>query len=146
MQPLFRALIAIITVALITPLNGILRASDGCFTIVVGKDASVDGSVIMAHNEDDAPPQLVNHYKVVRQHRDEGEVIQLLKGGTQERYAPFDFGYIQSEIPGLKFSDSFINEKGVCITSDACRSREGNPELTDGGITKTLRLSLLPLK
>ncbi len=34
---------------------------EGCFTIVVGKDASADGYVIMAHNEDDGPPQVANY-------------------------------------------------------------------------------------
>jgi hypothetical protein len=34
---------------------------EGCFSIVVDKDASVDGYVIMAHNEDDSQPQIVNH-------------------------------------------------------------------------------------
>jgi len=37
---------------------------EGCFSIVVGREASVDGYVIMAHNEDDAPPQIVNHHKI----------------------------------------------------------------------------------
>jgi hypothetical protein len=34
---------------------------EGCFTIVAGKDGSADGYVIMAHNEDDGPPQVVNY-------------------------------------------------------------------------------------
>jgi hypothetical protein len=33
----------------------------GCFSIVAGKEVSVDGYVIMAHNEDDTAPQSVNH-------------------------------------------------------------------------------------
>jgi hypothetical protein len=37
---------------------------EGCFSIVVGKNASVDGYVIMAHNEDDPSPQIVNHHKI----------------------------------------------------------------------------------
>jgi len=39
---------------------------DACYSIVVGKKASVDGCVLMAHNEDDGPPQIVNHHKIPR--------------------------------------------------------------------------------
>ena len=37
-----------------------------CFSMLVGKNASVDGSVMFAHNEDDSGEQLVNYYKVQR--------------------------------------------------------------------------------
>ena len=48
-----------------------------CFTIVAGKDATVDGSVIIAHNEDDSPPQVVNHYKISRIKHEATEKIKL---------------------------------------------------------------------
>ena len=35
-----------------------------CFSILVGKNVSVDGSVLFAHNEDDSGINLVNWYKV----------------------------------------------------------------------------------
>ena len=54
---------------------------DGCFSIVVGKEASVDGYVIIAHNEDDFPPQIVNHHKIPRQKHSPGEKVNLLNGG-----------------------------------------------------------------
>ena len=37
---------------------------NACYYIVVGKKASADRCVIMAHNEDDGPPQIVNHHKI----------------------------------------------------------------------------------
>jgi len=119
-------------------ISGYCYAGEGCFTIVVGRDASVDGSVIMAHNEDDSPPQVVNHYKVPRQKYEDGETFKLLAGGEIPQI-PSTLSYIWSEMPGLRFSDSFLNEAGVCVTSDNCPSREDNPEITDGGITKMLR-------
>ncbi len=111
---------------------------EGCFTIVVGKDASADGYVIMAHNEDDGPPQIVNHHKVPRRKHSADEKVQLLGGGEYEQAAE-TWSYIWSEMPELRFSDSYLNEWGVCVASDNCPSREDNPELTDGGISYWLR-------
>ena len=44
----------------------ITSPSPACFSIVVGKDASADGCVLVAHNEDDNPPQIVNHSRLQR--------------------------------------------------------------------------------
>ena len=109
-----------------------------CFTIVVGKDASENGYVMMAHNEDDGPPQVVNHYKMPRKTYPAGEKYTLIGGGQIDQ-VPETWSYIWSEMPGLLFSDSFLNEWGVCVTSDNCPSREDKPELSDGGITWDLR-------
>jgi len=124
----------LVTLCIVTVAIG----QQGCFTIVVGSEASADGSVIMAHNEDDSPPQVVNHYKVPRKHYEAGELIHLMDGGTLPQ-TPMTLSYIWAEMPGMRFSDSFLNEKGVCITSDNCPSREDQPELIEGGITKMLR-------
>jgi dipeptidase len=113
-------------------------ADQNCFTIVVGKEASADGWVIMAHNEDDAAPQAVNHLKVPPGDGAVRETVTLYNGG-QITFSGERLGYFHAELPGMLFSDSFLKEKGVCITSDACPSREDQPVLTDGGITKKLR-------
>ncbi len=111
---------------------------EGCFSIVAGKDASVDGYVIMAHNEDDTIPQIVNHHKIPRRKHAPGEKVKLLNGG-QLNQVEQTWAYIWSEMPGMLFSDSYINEWGVSITSDNCPSREDKPEITDGGIGYMLR-------
>ena len=110
----------------------------GCFSIVVGKDASVDGYVIMAHNEDDSQPQIVNHHKVPRRKHSPGEKVKLLNGGRLNQLEQ-TWGYIWSEMPGMLFSDGYINEWGVSIKSDMCPSREDKPQITDGGIGYMLR-------
>lgn len=112
--------------------------AEGCYAIIVGKEASVDGSVILAHNEDDGPPQVVNHHKVPRMNHPPGAEVTLINGGKLDQVEQ-TWSYLWSEMPGLLFSDSYLNEWGVCITSDACRSREDKPVLTDGGISYMLR-------
>jgi dipeptidase len=123
---------------LVSPILLQAASDDGCFGVVVGKDASVDGYVIMAHNEDDSPPQIVNHHKVPRLKHYPGEKVELLGGGELEQ-VELTWSYIWSEMPKMTFSDSYLNEWGVCIASDNCPSREDNPDITDGGISYMLR-------
>ncbi len=114
------------------------RPCRACFSIVVGKKASTDGCVIFAHNEDDAGPQIVNHHKVPRRSYPVGAKVSLRNGGSLEQ-VPQTWAYLWSQMPGLLFSDSYVNEWGVSIASDGCPSREDKPELTDGGISYMLR-------
>lgn len=109
-----------------------------CFSIVVGKEASADGYVIMAHNEDDSPPQIVNHHKIPRRSYQPGDKVTLRNGGQLDQ-VEHTWAYLWSEMPGMLFSDSYINEWGVSVTSDNCPSREDKPRITDGGIGYMLR-------
>jgi dipeptidase len=111
---------------------------EGCFVVVAGKEASADGCVIMAHNEDDDLPQIVNHYKVPRKKHAPGEKVRLRNGGQLDQVEE-TWSYIWSQMPGVFFSDGYINEWGVSIKSDMCPSREDKPEITDGGIGYMLR-------
>ena len=109
-----------------------------CFTMVAGQDATADGSVIIAHNEDDHGKNLVNWFRVPRKRHEPGETITL-STGAEVPQVETTYGYIWLEMPGMKFADSYMNEHGVVIASNACASREDNPELTDGGIGYWLR-------
>ncbi len=109
-----------------------------CYTIMVGKEASDDGSVLFAHIEDDFGKQLVNWYIKKAEVYHEGEQIELKNGGLfaqVEKTAKM----LWLEIPGMDFSDSYLNEYGVCIASNSCSSREKDPDITDGGISYRLR-------
>ncbi|GAB4330643.1 MAG: hypothetical protein Kow00127_22750 [Bacteroidales bacterium] len=112
-----------------------------CFSVLVGKEASADGSVMLAHNEDDWGERLVNWYKVPGSQNKAGETYTLKRGGIMERPATtWSFWWL--EMPEMEFSDSYVNEWGVTIVSDACLSREDQPELTDGGIGYWLRRAM----
>ena len=118
-----------------------LRAGDdglNCFTVVAGKEASADGSVLLAHNEDDSGRLLLNIHKVPAQEHRRSEVFTL-KSGASLPHAGTIPGLLWLEIPGSDFADSYVNEFGVAVTSDACLSREDKGELSEGGIGYSLR-------
>ncbi|MCK4677467.1 MAG: C69 family dipeptidase [Bacteroidales bacterium] len=112
--------------------------SFNCFSILVGKEASKDGSVLFAHNEDDYGTRIVNWYKVPEKNHGLEETILLKNGGEIDQVTK-TFSYLWLEMPEMEFSDGFMNEFGVTIASDACRSKEDNPALVDGGIGYGLR-------
>ena len=109
-----------------------------CFTVLVGTGASADGSLLLAHNEDDSGRLLVNIHKVPALEHRPGDVF-LLKGGTTLPRTTNAPGLLWLEIPESDFADSYVNEFGVALTSDSCHSREDRAELTEGGIGFSLR-------
>jgi len=110
-----------------------------CFTILIGKEATQDDSVMLAHNEDDWGDRVVNWYKVPRQIQTFTNDSIVLKRGNKMAQVPKTNAYLWLEIPELEFSDSYMNEYGVVVTSNACKSREDKPEIENGGIGYWLR-------
>ncbi len=134
----FSVILILACFALTLRATAVTTPESGCYAIVVGQDVSVTGSVLMAHNEDDYGPQIVNHRWVPRTSHGADEVIRV-NGGLTIPQVSETWGYVWSEIPGMLFSDSYINEKGVGVCSDACSSREDRSDLTGGGIDYMLR-------
>jgi len=109
-----------------------------CFSILVGKDASYDSIVLVAHNEDDWGDLLVNWYKVPAKEYSAGEFVDLQNGAKINQVSHTN-SFLWVEMPGMAFSDSYMNEWGVTIASDQCKSREDKAEIVDGGIGFYLR-------
>lgn len=110
-----------------------------CFSILVGKDASADGAVYLAHNEDDWGDRVVNWYKVPAKDKAISRDSIVLTRGAKLESIEKTHSYLWLELPELEFSDSYMNEFGLTITSNACKSREDKPKLTEGGIGYWLR-------
>lgn len=109
-----------------------------CFSVIVGKKATVNNSVLLAHNEDDWGELLVNWYKVPSLSHPTGSKITLQKGAIIDQ-VPQTYSYLWIQMPGMKFSDSYMNEWGVTIASNQCLSRENNANIDNGGIGFYLR-------
>jgi dipeptidase len=110
-----------------------------CFSVIVGKGASLDGSVLLAHNEDNYTHFLVDYHRVPRKKHKLGTTIRLSTGAIIPQVAE-TYSYVWVEMPMLYFSDTVFNEWGVTISSNRCASKEENPVLTQGGIKHRLRL------
>ena len=90
--------------------------NDNCFGIIVGKNASATGEVILGHNEDDGGEQMLNLY-----------------AGPE---------YIWAEFPGMEVADAFMNRYGVAIASDNCPSRSTDENFFDGGVCYEVRVAV----
>jgi len=53
-----------------------------CFTVIVGKDASVDGAVMFGHNENNGGLRIVNYRVIPRIQYGPLDVVTLRNGGT----------------------------------------------------------------
>jgi dipeptidase len=135
-KQIFILISLLLALALLSPAAE--RWDGECFTVLVGKKASADGSVIVAHNEDDRGEIIVNLRKI--QARDYGapQKVDLGKGAFFETDGRTS-GFLWIEATTQEFADSFINEHGVVIASDSCSSRVTENDLTDGGIGYMLR-------
>ena len=118
-----------------------------CTTILVGKDVSPTGRVIVGHNEDDAGEITVSHYYVPPRDWEEDYILPSDFFRADIPQVPHTSGYYWSEVKdegaGVSYADSFYNDNGVYIASNSCAdSREDEWDfstLTDGGIEYNLR-------
>ncbi len=126
-------------VSSLTSLGQEIRPSDyNCFSVFVGKNASVEGTMLYGHNDDDGF-QLVNYYVEPRKNYPPG-AEQTLQSGGRIPQVPTTHKFLWIEVPGMEVADSFMNEYGVCIGSNFCGSREDTSDTSHGGILYDLRL------
>ena len=111
------------SVVLLLGLTAVLAAQDyNCFSIIAGRNATVDGSVLMAHNEDDSGEQMLNIYVVPATDK--------------------NLRYVWCEFPGMEVSDVFMNQFGVSVASNGCPSREDKADLKGKGVLYEIRTSV----
>lgn len=114
-------------------------ATADCYTVVVGKAASADGSVLLGHDEQNGGIRITNLRVIPRLEHAPGTMVRLERGGTLAE-VPETYSFLWSENPGLSFSDSYVNEWGVAVVSDGCPTREDSySQVVDGGIGYMLR-------
>ena len=118
-----------------------------CMTVIVGKDVSGTGRVLIGHNEDDTGRCVVRHGYVEAAGWPEGTVLPAETGRAAIPQVEHTFGYYWSQVRGadrgFSGADIFLNENGVCVVSNNnAESRENildESRLTDGGIEYNLR-------
>lgn len=118
-----------------------------CMTIIVGKDISPTGYVLVGHNEDDEGRIHVGHGYVEPASWPEGTVLPSESRRASIPQVSETFGFYWSQAKtvdgGLSWADTFFNDNGVLIVSNNCGpSREATSNasrITDGGIEYNLR-------
>ncbi len=90
-----------------------------CFTIVVGRDASASGAVLLAHNEDESGDPILKIWWVPARVGVEG--FSLISG-LQETWRG-NPEMLWLEMKQKYFSDFFVNSYGVAVVSNACASK-----------------------
>ncbi len=105
-----------------------------CFTILVGKNATIDGSVIIAHNEDNSGETFADWHKVPRIKHRAGSYQQFLSGDSIAEISETN-AYLWITVSQYN-AEQYLNEWGVTITTDASRSNEKDAE---GRIGQCLR-------
>jgi len=111
-----------------------------CSSTAVGNLATVDGSVLTGHNEDNG--SCVSRLHVVpRVMHEPGETITLRTGSVIPQVVGETWSYLWSELPDCTFSDTYLNEWGVSIFSDNAGDMKGDGhyDLTQNGIGYWLR-------
>jgi len=98
----------VITVMILSVTLFAAQSSFACFAVIVGKDASNDGSVLVGHDEQNSGNLFVNFRKIPRIHYKKGTVVDLKNGGTISQVSETN-AYLWSEIPGATSSDGYIN-------------------------------------
>ena len=131
--------------AAILAVGSFASSANGCYAVVVGKDASTDGAVLLGHNEQNDGRRFLNFRRVPRIEHKAGQMIKL-QGGAQIPQVKESYAFLWSENPGTTYSDGYFNEWGVAVVSDGCPDRseelqrlEAQGQLIKGGIGYMLR-------
>lgn len=120
-----------------------------CSVVVVGKDASATGRVLVGHNEDDSGELFVRNGLVPAGDHAVGETMPAEKGCAAVPQVAHTCGFYWSEVKGLgggpSNADAFFNEHGVFVVSDNAAAEpfdDAHTALTDGGIYYNLRRAI----
>lgn len=124
-------------------LAGVSLSSQACFTVIVGKDASATGEIIIGHNEDNDRRIITNQYWVPAADHKAGEMIEFEPAAAKIPQVAHTYGFwwTQTLAPeGSSFSDGFMNENGVVIVTNNCNiTIEEKEKFNDGGIGYGIR-------
>ncbi|MFC1721588.1 C69 family dipeptidase [Patescibacteria group bacterium] len=131
-----------------TELTNSESEADGCFVILIGKDRTIDGSVMVAHNEDGSNKSSRLKY-VPKQHNPEQEMYlnYVTIPQVPETLAYWAEGFSTATAARPEYDDEWIlngmNEAGVSITCAVTRTRQEPPPEKQGITRFALRQVVL---
>ncbi len=131
-------------VAIGAALGSLAFNASACSTVIVGKDASATGNIIIGHNEDNGGRILAAQYYVPAATHKKGEMIKFEEAAASIPQVEKTFGFYWAQTydpTGASFSDGFVNENGVTIATNACTGiyEDDIMPTKDGGIGYGIR-------
>lgn len=103
---------------------------ENCSTLIVGKNASKSGMIILAHNEDDTDAFVQSHLVPHLMH-EEGEILTFDDSSAAVPQVKETLAFYWSEYRGpvgIPFADLFFNECGVAVVSNAMDGKASEEE------------------
>ena len=133
-----------LTVVAFAVAGALALEAQACSTVIIGKDVSKTGTIIVGHNEDNGGRILSAQYYVPAATHKAGELIRFEPKAAPIPQVEKTHGFYWTETydpNGASFSDGFVNDMGVTIVSNACTTifPENVQKLTDGGIGYGIR-------
>ena len=127
-----------------TAMASLALNASACTTMIVGKDVSKTGNIIVGHNEDNGGRILTGQYWVPAAVHKAGETVKFEEAAAEIPQVEKTFGFYWSQTyspKGSSFSDGFVNENGVVIVSNNCSGiyDDDRMPLKDGGIGYGIR-------
>ena len=124
-------------------LGSIAMNASACSTVVVGKDVSATGQIMIGHNEDNDLRIVTSQYWVPAADHKAGELITYEPTTAKIPQVSHTYGFYWTQTlhpDGYSFSDGFVNENGVAIVTNNCNNtfEEKNP-VVDGGVGYGIR-------
>lgn len=123
---------------------GIALNAQACSTVIVGKNVSKTGHIIVGHNEDNGGRILTAQYWVPAATHKAGTMIKFEPAAAEIPQVEKTYGFYWSQTydpSGASFSDGFVNENGVVIVTNACTGiyEDDIMPTKDGGIGYGIR-------
>jgi dipeptidase len=111
-----------------------------CSSLIVGRKATAEGSVILAHNEDLSNYSAQHYVYVPHKEHEEGEFVVTFDGARVPQ-VPETYAYIATEIFDMNYSPgqttSGINEHQVAVVNNMSYRRDPEPDPSEGRIIWT---------
>lgn len=133
----------LLATALTMALGSMAMNASACSTVVVGKDVSATGEILIGHNEDNDLRIVTSQYWVPAADHKAGEMITYEPTTAKIPQVAHTYGFYWTQTlhpAGYSFSDGFVNENGVIIVTNNCNDtfEENNP-VVDGGVGYGIR-------
>lgn len=117
--------------------------SMACSTMVVGKNVSSTGNILVGHNEDNDGRIITSQYWVPAADHAAGEMIEFEPDAAKIPQVPHTYGFYWSQTlhpAGYSYSDGFVNENGVVIASNqSYDTYDKNESVKEGGVGYGIR-------